>query len=118
MQTTSKTDNGLGNVALLRCCLDDAEEWMRRSLAIQEAFGDRHGIAMTHGAFGAIAEQRGEIGMALRHMVRAVSFFPSFPDPASGFLPDGLLRYALDAGERELEEGWREVTGIDLPAEV
>ncbi|GAA0459016.1 hypothetical protein Aca07nite_59410 [Actinoplanes capillaceus] len=109
---------GLGNVALLHDRLDEAEQWTGRAMTIFQEFGDRYAIAMTHGALGTIAEERGEIGEALRHMIRAVSLFGPFPDPASGILPAGLLRYAVLAGRGDLTAGWREVTGADPPAEI
>jgi tetratricopeptide (TPR) repeat protein len=64
--------------------VDEAEEWYRRALAIEEELGDRPTMAKTHGQLGLLAEARGRRAEALDWTVRCVAHFEQFPHPATG----------------------------------
>ena len=51
----------LGIVAQGRGGLDEAEEWCRKSLGIEEELGNRPGMAFTYGQLGLLAEARGQL---------------------------------------------------------
>ena len=58
--------NELGNIALIRGDLDEAERLLQESLAIKKEIGDRKGEATSLGNLGNIAETRGDLDEAER----------------------------------------------------
>ncbi len=56
----------LGAIELTRGNLDAAEEYLKKSLAINEKLGRPEGVAIQYGNLGAIAEQRGNLTEARR----------------------------------------------------
>jgi tetratricopeptide (TPR) repeat protein len=54
----------LGMVVQDRRRLDDAEDWYRKSLAIQEELGNRPGMAASYHQLGVVAQVRGRLGDA------------------------------------------------------
>jgi hypothetical protein len=71
--------------------LDTAQDWYRKSPAIEEEFGNRPGIAMTYGQCGLLAEQQGQRAEALAWAVRCVSLFDEIPHPSTGSGPRQLV---------------------------
>ena len=56
------TYHRLGMTAQARGRLDEAEDWYRKSLAIEEELGDRPSMAMTYHQLGYTAQDRGQAG--------------------------------------------------------
>jgi tetratricopeptide (TPR) repeat protein len=55
------TYTALGNVAHARGRLEEADNWYRKSLTIDEALGDRPGVAMIYRQLGRTAQARGRL---------------------------------------------------------
>jgi len=55
---------GLGNTAVRRGRLDEAEDWYRKSLAIKEQLGDRPSMAGTYHQLGIAAQEGGRLDEA------------------------------------------------------
>ena len=105
-------------VAQDRGDLAAAERWYQQALQIQEALGDRPGLARTYGQLGLLAEVRGDAVAALDWMVRCVALFAEFPHPATGPGPQHLARLTAGLGLPALEASWQRCTGTALPAQV
>jgi tetratricopeptide (TPR) repeat protein len=58
------TYHQLGAVAQQRGRLDQAEDWYRQSLTINEELGDRPGMALTYHQLGTVAQDRGRLDQA------------------------------------------------------
>jgi len=58
------TYHQLGNTAVLRGRLDEAEDWYRKSLAIKEELGDRPAMASTYHQLGMTAQNGGRLDEA------------------------------------------------------
>ena len=71
----------LGTVARARGRLEEAEDWYRKSLAINEELGDLPGMAISYDELGLLAEDRGQPREALAWMIRCVTLFGEFPHP-------------------------------------
>jgi hypothetical protein len=108
----------LGMVAQDRGQLDEAQNWYRKSLTIEEELGNKPGMALTFGQLGLLAEARGQGGPALDWTVRCVALFDEFPHPLTGPGPKHLARLTALLGVAALEESWRTVTGDQLPRAV
>jgi hypothetical protein len=108
----------LGIVAQERGDLPAAEQWYRRSLQINEALGNRPGMALTYAQLGLLAERRGTLEAALDWTVRCVALFAEFPHPATGPGPRHLIRLTKQLGIPALETSWRRCTGLALPDTV
>jgi len=65
----------LGNVAIRRRRLDEAEGWYRGALVIQETLGNRPGMAHAYHNLGIIAHQRKRLGEAEGWYRRALAIF-------------------------------------------
>ncbi len=108
----------LGIVARDRGRLDDAEDWYRRSLTINEELRNRPGIAMSYGQLGLLSEARGRPADAMEWTVRCVTLFDEFPHPATGPGPVHLARLTAQLGPQALEACWQTVSGDPLPPAV
>jgi tetratricopeptide (TPR) repeat protein len=108
----------LGNTAQLRGRLDEADEWYRRSLAIEEELGNRPGMALSYAQLGLLAEQQGQASSSLEWAIRCVILFDPFPHPATRPGALHLARLTLQLGMPALEEAWRQVTGNPVPQAV
>jgi hypothetical protein len=102
-------------VAQDRGDLDSAENWYRKSLEINEALGNRRGLATSYGRLGLLSEQRGDMNTALDWIVRCVALFDEFPHPSAGPGPAYLARLTATLGMPALETSWKRCTGRDLP---
>ena len=108
----------LGIVAQHRGDLDQAEDWYRQSLTINEQLGNRPGMATTYGALGQLAEARSDEETALRLVIRSVALFETFPHPSARANAAHLVRLTGQLGEAALAQGWEHVTGQRLPDQV
>jgi Tfp pilus assembly protein PilF len=108
----------LGWIAQDRGRLDEAEDWYRQSLAINEELGNRPYMALTYAQLGLLAEARAEAALALVWNVRCVALFDQFPSPLTGTGPSALVRLAHQLGMPALEETWQQVAGRPLPPPV
>ncbi|MEA2297378.1 MAG: hypothetical protein QOF77_314, partial [Solirubrobacteraceae bacterium] len=108
----------LGMVAQDRGRLDDAEDWYRQSLTINEELGNRPGMALTYGQLGLLADARDRPAEALDWTVRCVALFDEFPHPATGPGPAHLARLTAKLGLEALEASWHAATAGPLPAAV
>ena len=59
---TADTYYQLGLVAQYRGLMDEAENWYRKSLAIQEELGDKPGMASSYHQLGRVAQTAGAAG--------------------------------------------------------
>jgi hypothetical protein len=98
--------------------LDEAEDWYRKSLTIEEELGDRPGTALTYAQLGLLAEARAQIPLALEWNIRCVTLFDQFPSPLTGTGPAALARLTLQLGMPALEEAWQQITGQPVPQPV
>ena len=108
----------LGTTAQDRGRLDEAEDWYRKSLAINEELGDLPGMALTYAQLGLLAEARQQPRQALEWTVRCVTLFSQFPHPATGPGRSHLARLARQLGMPALEQAWQQVTGQPVPQPV
>jgi tetratricopeptide (TPR) repeat protein len=108
----------LGITAQERGQLDEAEDWYRKALSIDEELGNRPSKALTYAQCGLLAEDRGQSELALEWNVRCVSLFEEVPNPLTGTGPSRLVRLTRELGVPVLEETWRRVTGQALPQVV
>lgn len=97
---------------------DEADDWTRKSLTIEEELGDAQALARTYGVLGALAEVRQQPRQALEWMIKSVNLFDEFPSPLTGLGPSNLARLTRDLGMPVLEEAWREVTSEPVPQSV
>ncbi|WBB52006.1 tetratricopeptide repeat protein [Verrucosispora sp. WMMD573] len=112
------THHALGTLAEARGRDVTAEEWYRRALADFTRAGNRIGVASCHGSLGLLAERRGDLAAALEHVVRCVTQFDDFPNPATGPAPGHLRRLVDRLGLAALRGTWLRVAGVDLPETV
>jgi len=110
----------LGMTAQDRRQLDEAGDWYRKALTVEEEFGNRPGMASTYHQLGLLAEARGQVPLALAWNIRCVTLFSEFPSPlaspAAG--ADALARLTGQLGLPALEAAWQEVTGQPVPQAV
>jgi tetratricopeptide (TPR) repeat protein len=107
--------HNLGDCAQDQGQLDEAEDWYRQSLAIEEDLGNRPGMALTYAQLGLLAEETGQPTLALERNIRCVLMFEEFPHPMSGTGPTALVRLTRQLGVPALERAWRQITGQALP---
>jgi hypothetical protein len=105
-------------VAQGRGDLATAEGWYRKSLEINEALGNRPGLALTYGLLGCLAEDRMDPALALDWVVRCIALFSQFPHPATAHGPDHLVRLTAQLGLPALEASWRRCTGAAVPEHI
>ena len=98
--------------------LDDAEDWYRRSLAIDEEVANPSGMAISYLQLGDPAEQKGQFRDALVWLVRSVVQFASALHPLAGTALDDLAWLTARLGTLALEQCWLTVTGGPLPPDV
>ncbi|HXL92093.1 MAG TPA: tetratricopeptide repeat protein [Streptosporangiaceae bacterium] len=110
--------HSLGVVAHDRGRLEAAEDWYTRSLAANEELGNRDGMARALGMLGLLAEERGQPRRALEQMIRLVTLFGDFPDPASAPGPECLALLTAELGILTIEACWQEITDCPLPEAV
>lgn len=108
----------LGTTAQARGRLDKAEDWYRKSLAIEEELGNLPGMALAYGQLGLLAEARQRPRQALDWMIRCVALFSRFPHPATGPGPSHLAQLASQLGMPALGQAWQQVTGQPVPPPV
>jgi tetratricopeptide (TPR) repeat protein len=110
--------HSLGVIAQDRGRLEDAEDWHTKSLAASEELGNRSGMARAFGMLGLLAEVRGQPRRALEQMIRCVTLFGDFPDPASAPGPECVALLTAELGIATLEACWQEITDRPLPPAV
>ncbi|MEM9762502.1 MAG: tetratricopeptide repeat protein [Pseudomonadota bacterium] len=94
-----------GIVAQHRGALDAAEDWYKKSLAIEEALGNRPGMASSYHELGIVAQHRGALDAAGDWYKKSLAIEEALgnrPGMASSYHQLGIvaqLRGALDAAE-------------------
>ncbi len=79
LSTLLATDyHQLGITAQDRGRLDEADDWYRKSLTIEEDLGNRPGMALSYTQLG-LAEKRGQPRQAMEWNIRCVKLFGQFP---------------------------------------
>lgn len=73
----------LGAIAQERRRFDEAEDWYRRSLDVDERMGNERGVASRLGQLGLLAEARGDVVEAIRQLEQAAVIFARVNDPHS-----------------------------------
>jgi tetratricopeptide (TPR) repeat protein len=63
-QGLATTLHNLGYVAQARGQMDEAEDWYRQSLTIEEELGNRSGVTSSHFQLGRVAQERGRLDEA------------------------------------------------------
>ena len=110
----------LGITAQKRGRLDEAEDWYRKSLTIDEELGNHPGMALTYAQLGLLAEGRAQAPLALAWIIRCVTLFDEFPSSLTGAAagPSALVRLTRQLGLPALEAAWQQVTGQPLPQAI
>ena len=75
-------------------------------------------MALTCAQLGLLAEERGQLPLALEWNIRCVSLFDQFPSPMTGTGPRALARLTHQLGMPALEQAWEQVTGQPVPQAV
>jgi tetratricopeptide (TPR) repeat protein len=83
----SAVSHQLGMTAQDRRRLEEAEEWYRKSLAINEELDNRPGMALTYAQLGLLAEEREQAPLALTWNIQSVILIDEFPSPLTGTGP-------------------------------
>ena len=112
------TYHQLGITAQDRGRLDEADDWYRKSLTINEELGDRPHMALTYAQLGLLAQKRGQSPLALEWNIRCVTLFDQFPHPMTGTGPVALAGLTRQLGMPALEQTWQQVTGQPVPQPV
>ncbi|MET7604933.1 tetratricopeptide repeat protein, partial [Streptomyces avermitilis] len=97
----------LGMVAQLRGRLEDAEDWYRKSLTIEEDLDNRPGMAITYHQLGVVAQDRGRLEDAedwYRKSLTINEDLGNRPGMASTYHELGVV--AQDRGRLEDAEDW------------
>ena len=85
----------LGNTAYVRGRLDEAADWYRQALALEQ-LGDRTGMADAYYALGNVARDRGQLDEAADWCARAIAIFEelgNWPRLAAGYHQLGNTAY-------------------------
>ena len=98
----------LGVLAETRGDLDAAEDWYKKSLALNEELGRKEGMANQYGNLGNLAEQRGDTTEACRLWRQARDLFAQIGMPHMVEKVQGLLD---EAGCGESNDSSGETTG-------
>ena len=105
------TYHQLGMIAEERRDFDQAENWYRKSLAIEEKQGNEHGAAITHGQLGILAGSQGRYRDCGQWLIRCIQTFATCNDRAraEGNTRNFAIFYskASQAQQAELREMWR-----------
>lgn len=101
-----------------RGLLDQADDWYRQALAIEEELGDCPGMTITYHQLGLLAEERAQPSLALEWNIRSVTLFDQFPGPQAGMAPATLARLADQFGMTALEIAWQQTTSQPVPRPV
>jgi tetratricopeptide (TPR) repeat protein len=99
--------HNLGNIALDRGRLAEAEDWYRESLTTREALGDRPGMASSYHQQGILAISRGQLKEAENWFRKSLAIFKSLgdqPHAAGSYHELGLV--AQRRGQLEGAETW------------
>ena len=104
--------------AHVRGRLDEAEDWYRKSLTIEEELGNRPGMASTYAQLGLLAEDRAQAPLALEWNIRCVTLFDQFPSPMTGTGPAALARLTRQLGLPVLQAAWQQITGQPVPQAI
>jgi tetratricopeptide (TPR) repeat protein len=97
----------LGIAAGKRGRLDDAEDWYRKSLAIEEEIGDRPGMASSYNQLGTVAEGRGRLDDAEDWYRRALAIKEELADkPGMAITYHKLGVAAQNRGRLDDAEDW------------
>ena len=103
----STVSHQLGTTARARGRLDEAEDWYRQSLAIDEELGDRFGMAISYHQLGVTAQDRGQLDEAEEWYRRSLDITEELGDR-----PDMAITYhqlgvtAQDRGRLDEAEEW------------
>jgi len=98
-----------------------AEEWYRKSLAIEEKQGNPHGAAGTYGQLGTVAGMEGSFEGSGKWLVRGITAFLETDDQheaarqVRNFLTSHRL--ASPADKQKLEAIWRDANLGPFPTE-
>jgi tetratricopeptide (TPR) repeat protein len=98
--------------------LDEAEDWYRKALTIEEELGDLPRLAATYTQLGLLAKDRQQPRQALDWMIRCVTLFSEFRGPLTGPAPLHLVRLTRQLGMPALEQAWQQATGQPVPQPV
>jgi tetratricopeptide (TPR) repeat protein len=98
--------------------LDQAEDWYRKAIAINEDSGNRPDLSKTYGQMGLLAEERGDTDDALRWTIRSLTQFEEIPHPITEKALEELARMTGQCGVEALRRSWTAATGAGLPTAV
>ena len=97
----------LGTVAQERGELGTAQDWYRKSLAIEEELGDRPGMAKTYHQLGIVAQERGELGTAQDWYRKSLAIEEELGDrPSMAVTNQQLGTVARERGELGTAQDW------------
>jgi len=97
----------LGMVAQRRGDLDQAEDWYKKSLEIEEALGNRPGMANSYGQLGILAQRRGDLDQAEDWYKKSLEIEEALgnrPGMANSYGQLGIL--AQRRGDLDQAEDW------------
>jgi tetratricopeptide (TPR) repeat protein len=97
----------LGMTAQVRGRLDEAEEWYRKSLAIEEELGNPPGMALTYGQLGNTAQDRGRLDEAEEWYRKSLAISKELGNrPVMAIAYHQLGITAQDRGRLDEAEDW------------
>ncbi|MDQ1027847.1 tetratricopeptide (TPR) repeat protein [Streptomyces umbrinus] len=101
------TYHQLGVVAQERGRLDEAEDWYRQSLTINEDLGNRPGMASTYHQLGRVAQERGRLDEAEDWYRQSLTINEDLGDrPGMAVIYHQLGRVAQERGRLDKAEDW------------
>ena len=97
----------IGSAALEQRRLDEAEDWYRRSAALNEELGDQPRLAMCYHQLGVVAQLRGRLDEAEDWYTRALAIEEELRDqPGQASTYHQLGRVAQERGRLDEAEDW------------
>ena len=75
-------------------------------------------MALSYAQLGRLAEERGQLPLALEWNIRCVTLFDQFPHPMTATGPAALARLTRQFGMPALEQAWQQVAGQPVPQAV
>ncbi|MGW5742049.1 tetratricopeptide repeat protein [Amycolatopsis sp. NPDC003861] len=97
----------LGRVAQTRRRLDEAEQWYRQCLGINEELGDRHSVSASYHQLGMVAELRGQLDEAEQWFRQSVTISEELGDlPSMSISYHELGMVAELRGQLDEAEQW------------